>query len=147
MGNVPSGKIAEPKRILIVDDDLLSCEILKVMLSKYGTCDIVQDSLDAVGLVVDSAIDNKLYDLIVVDYVMPGINGGLLTGLAFNAITFVSSKATPKVFMVSGNVLEGVLSCDEYACYDEFIEKPVQAKLVDELMHKYFSQNSPQMTC
>lgn len=62
-------------RILIAEDDLSSRKFLFKYLSQFGECDLVVDGLEALDAILLSVKDNKLYDLICLDIMMPKIDG------------------------------------------------------------------------
>lgn len=62
-------------RILIAEDDLVSRKFLSGFLSKYGQCDIVVDGLEALDAFLLSLKDEKHYDLICLDIMMPKVDG------------------------------------------------------------------------
>lgn len=62
-------------RILIAEDDLSSRKFLFKFLSKYGECDLVVDGLEALDAVLMSLKENKPYDLICLDIMMPKVDG------------------------------------------------------------------------
>lgn len=62
-------------RILIAEDDLMSRKFLCAFLSKYGVCDIVVDGLEALDAFLLSLKDEKPYDLICLDIMMPKVDG------------------------------------------------------------------------
>lgn len=62
-------------RSLIAEDDLVSRKFLSKFLSQYGECDLVVDGLEALDAVLISMKDNKLYDLICLDIMMPKVDG------------------------------------------------------------------------
>lgn len=63
------------KRILIVEDDMVSRKFLSKYLSRYGDCDLVVDGLEAIDAYMLSTQDNSIYDLICLDVMMPKIDG------------------------------------------------------------------------
>ena len=62
-------------RILIAEDDLLSRKFMQKFLSRFGTCDIAADGLEAVDSILISIKEKKYYDLICLDIMMPKIDG------------------------------------------------------------------------
>jgi two-component system chemotaxis response regulator CheY len=62
-------------RVLIAEDDLISRKFLFKFLSKYGDCDIVVDGLEALDAYLLAIKDNKPYDLICLDIMMPRVDG------------------------------------------------------------------------
>lgn len=63
------------KRILIVEDDMVSRKFLSKFLSRYGDCDLVVDGLEAIDAYMLSTQDDSTYDLICLDVMMPKIDG------------------------------------------------------------------------
>ncbi len=62
-------------RFLIVDDDPCCRLLLKAMLENYADCDLAFDGSEAVEAVRLSLQDERPYDLICLDIMMPGIDG------------------------------------------------------------------------
>jgi len=67
----PSGRFLN---ILVVDDDYLTRRTLTAMLKPYGSCDVASDGKDAI-LAFTSALDDRPYDLVCMDIMMPGMDG------------------------------------------------------------------------
>ncbi len=63
------------KRILIVEDDMVSRKFLSKFLSRYGDCDLVVDGLEAIDAYLLALQDGLPYDLICLDVMMPKIDG------------------------------------------------------------------------
>ena len=62
-------------RILIAEDDLVSRKFLFKFLSRYGECDLVVDGLEALDAFLISIKDDRHYDLICLDIMMPKVDG------------------------------------------------------------------------
>ncbi|OGI07510.1 MAG: hypothetical protein A2Y40_07290 [Candidatus Margulisbacteria bacterium GWF2_35_9] len=62
-------------KIMVVDDDETSVEMICAILSKYGTCDKYYEGLKAVNAFERSLEENKPYDLVTLDLAMPEMNG------------------------------------------------------------------------
>jgi two-component system, chemotaxis family, chemotaxis protein CheY len=62
-------------RVLIVDDDFVSRRLMQKMLSEYGECDIAIDGAEAISAFQLAWQEEKPYDLICMDIVMPNIDG------------------------------------------------------------------------
>ncbi|MDF2484972.1 MAG: response regulator receiver protein [Herbinix sp.] len=62
-------------KILIAEDDLSSRKFLYKFLSQYGECDMVVDGLEALDAFLISLKENKPYDLICLDIMMPKVDG------------------------------------------------------------------------
>ncbi|WP_297426401.1 response regulator [Clostridium sp.] len=62
-------------KILIVDDEFIGRRILTSYLSKYGTCDMASNGLEAIEAFKLAYEEGEPYNLICLDIVMPEING------------------------------------------------------------------------
>ena len=62
-------------KILIVDDDEANQIILTGLLKKYGECICEDDGKKALGTFVEAFYDNSPFDLILLDIMMPNIDG------------------------------------------------------------------------
>jgi len=62
-------------KTLIVDDDPLCRELLRVVLAPHGHCDMAFDGSEAVAAVRLAVEDRTPYDLITLDIMMPGLSG------------------------------------------------------------------------
>jgi two-component system, chemotaxis family, chemotaxis protein CheY len=62
-------------RFLIVEDDFTSRMILQRFLSPYGVCDVVIDGNEALQAFQMAWEENKPYDLICMDIMMPNLDG------------------------------------------------------------------------
>jgi len=62
-------------RILIVEDDYVSQEKLKVLLKKRGACDVAEDGDMALDMFEKAHGEANPYDLITMDIDMPGMDG------------------------------------------------------------------------
>lgn len=63
------------KKILIVEDDMISRKFLSKFLDRYGDCDMVVDGLEAIDAYLLSVKDKEPYDLICLDIMMPKVDG------------------------------------------------------------------------
>jgi len=108
------GETSQPINILIVDDDKYIAEILTEIVSdKERAVDVCYDGLNAV-----ENIQNNLYDLIIVDLVMPKVGG--LDVLKY------AKRANPDVLVIiiTGYAsLETAVTAVQEGAYD-YIRKP-----------------------
>lgn len=61
--------------ILIVEDDFTFRRILTIYLKAIGECDVAVDGDEAVAAVKAALGEGRPYDLVVLDIMMPGLNG------------------------------------------------------------------------
>ncbi|MBN1817533.1 MAG: response regulator [Sedimentisphaerales bacterium] len=62
-------------RFLIVEDDAVSRELLRLHLSDYGTCFEVPNGLLASEVIRNSLQEEEPFDAVFLDIMMPGMNG------------------------------------------------------------------------
>jgi two-component system chemotaxis response regulator CheY len=62
-------------RILIAEDDYVSRKFLFKLLSQYGECDVTVDGMEAIEVFLMSLEDEKYYDLVCLDIMMPEVDG------------------------------------------------------------------------
>lgn len=62
-------------RVLIVDDDYFSRSFLEYILHPYAVCDAVENGEEAIMAFQRALADNKPYDLVCLDLLMPVVDG------------------------------------------------------------------------
>ncbi len=62
-------------RVLIVEDEHISRKLLQRLLSAYGECDIAVNGREAIDAFRMSMAENKPYDFICMDILMPEVDG------------------------------------------------------------------------
>jgi two-component system chemotaxis response regulator CheY len=62
-------------KILVVDDSASARGLVASYLEPFGSCDQASDGKRAVDLVNDALADDKPYDLVVMDLIMPEMDG------------------------------------------------------------------------
>ena len=84
-------------RVLVVDDNIVNSMVLSTMLERYG----IQADIASSGMEAIQRVCNAKYDIILMDYLMPDMDGVETT----KQIMFVSNgKSKPKVIGVSATV-------------------------------------------
>lgn len=68
-------KEKKPLRILIVEDEFINRRLLTQLLSRFGGCDVAVNGTEAIESFKLSIEENKYYDLICLDIMMPGMDG------------------------------------------------------------------------
>jgi two-component system chemotaxis response regulator CheY len=62
-------------KILIAEDDYASRKFMYSFLSKYGECDLAVDGMEAVESFIIAIKEQRPYDLVCLDIMMPRLNG------------------------------------------------------------------------
>ncbi|MFZ6745093.1 response regulator [Undibacterium sp. JH2W] len=126
-----TGRLLDDVRILVVDDNQVSREILTEMLS-YFHVDVstAEDGGSALDMLRNAG--DKAYDLALIDWRMPGMNGDEVTK-RIHLDTAI--KSPPKIVMVTAYGREDVIHLAELAGVDGFLIKPVSpSTLLDAIL-------------
>jgi two-component system, chemotaxis family, chemotaxis protein CheY len=125
-------------KCLIVEDDRVSCHVLEKMISRYGTYDVVDNGQKAVDLFRQAHESNCSYDLILMDIMMPEIDGlkSVLTIRGIEALMKIPLMQRVTVIMTT--VLDDprtVMKALHESDADSYLVKPIRLqKLEEELL-------------
>ena len=112
--------------VLVIDDDPVACDHAKLILSHMGiTCETVLSGEEAVELVKIRHIRREDFNLILVDWKMPGMNGLETT----KQIRSIVGNNTPIIILTSYN-WEDIEEEAREAGVDTFASKPLFAGTV-----------------
>jgi two-component system chemotaxis response regulator CheY len=75
MLNKLNRQMGESLRSLIAEDDIVCRKFLHQYLSKYGLCISTVDGREAVDAFILAIEENKPYDLVCLDIIMPSLDG------------------------------------------------------------------------
>ena len=123
-------------RILIVEDDPGSRQILQHILSPYGHCDFAEDGLAAVAAFEQAHAENRPYELICLDLLMPHMNGQEALKRIREIETAKSIEGLSRVKIVITTALdssENVLTAFREGCEAYFVKPYRKDKLLAEL--------------
>ena len=82
-------------RILAVDDERPIAELLRLSLARAGyECVCAYDGVEAANL-----IEKELFDLILLDIMLPGIDG-------FELMDYIKSTGIPVIFLTAKNAVQ-----------------------------------------
>ena len=123
-----AGPLLQGIRVLVVDDNSVSREIMAEMLRFFHLdVELAANGADALALVA-----HKPFDLILMDWRMPGMNGDEVT-MRLHGNANLSPR--PKVVMVTAYGREDVIRQAEQAGVDGFLIKPVSpSTLLDTIL-------------
>jgi len=132
--------IAEPMpygSVLVVDDVDTNLYVVKGLLAFYDlnveTCISGYEALDKVK-------QGKVYDIIFMDYMMPGLNG-------IEAMQGIRSMGyTNPIIVLTANAMIGKAEEFIEKGFDGFISKPIQTKHLNKILQKYIkSKHLPEV--
>lgn len=124
-------------RILIVEDDFVSRNMLQHILAEYGHCDIAVDGQEAVDAFKHAWGESKPYDLICMDIMMPNLDGheALNQIRDFENQMNLDSNSEAKVIMTTGlNDNKSVSEAFYKGSASSYFVKPIDRnKMLEEL--------------
>lgn len=121
--------------VLVVDDNKSARDVLKHMLSSFGfKIDTASNSQNAISA-IKQCDDNEMYDLILIDWKMPDLNG-LETSKLIKADKTILKQ--PKIIMITAYPQEELVDEVDKAGLDGFLIKPVSPSLLfNSIMHAF----------
>ncbi|MCK6426546.1 MAG: response regulator [Burkholderiaceae bacterium] len=126
-----AGPLLQGLRVLVVDDNRVSLEILSGML-RYFRLEVATATSGAAALAALRDAAEAPFDLVLMDWRMPGMNGDETTR-RLHADGAIARQ--PKVVMVTAYGREDVLRLAEQAGVDGFLIKPVSpSSLLDTVL-------------
>jgi two-component system chemotaxis response regulator CheY len=125
-------------KILVVDDEMVSREKMKLIMSHFGQCEAVENGVEAVKIFVKAWESWTPYDLISLDVQMPEMDGievlGKIRGLELEK--GVSDNRRAKIVMVTARAdTETLVSCIQAGCND-YVIKPFDKATVAKKLAK-----------
>ena len=130
--NISSNKELElgDKLILVVDDVPLNLKVVEVLLKPFGVnVELVNNGKDALEM-----MKQKKYDLILLDHMMPGMDGVETLKQAREISDYYKDAA---IIALTGNA--SVTARDEYLCmgFTDYLEKPILQDKMKEILKAY----------
>lgn len=125
-------------RILIAEDDLTSKKFMDKFLSKFGQCDFAVDGVETVDTFLIALKEEKPYDLICLDIMMPRVDGiKVLKAIRdLEEQNGVLPENRSKVIMTSALYDKQTISNAYHAGCDAYVWKPVDIEKFTEEMKK-----------
>ncbi len=119
-------------KMLIVEDDYISRNILMHHLSEFGTCDIATNGKEALDIIKIAITHERVYDVVLLDIMMPEMSGlEFLTYLrAFEEEYGIKGLDRVKVIMTTAlSDTETVFKAFKEQC-DGYLVKPIKKEQV-----------------
>ena len=120
-----------PLRILLVEDNIFNQKIARLMLERLGyQIDIANDGLEAL-----EAIENQLYDLILMDVQMPKMDGITATKLIRSMLDNPIHKV--QIIAITANAIpEDIQKCLD-AGMNDYVNKPIDIQTIIQLVQRF----------
>ena len=117
------------KKILVVDDNKLNLKVTSRLLEPYNAnVTLLESGIEAIDLIKES----NIYDLILIDQMMPGMDG--ITTLS--KLKEIEGFNTP-IVVLTADAIKG--RKEEYlnSGFDDYISKPIDKKELSRVLKKY----------
>ena len=114
-------------KIMIVEDDVPSRDLLKLFLADFGQCDLASNGRQALEAVEQAIADDDPYDLICMDIMMPEMDGmeALRAIRRLEIKHFMKESDSVKIIMVTAKgQAADVMEAFESGC-EAYIIKPI----------------------
>lgn len=127
-------------KCLIVEDDLISTQVLKGLISSHvAAYDIVTNGLDGIEWFLRAHTENSPYDLILIDIMMPEVNGlqSVLTIREKEAFMNIPFMQRVKIIMTTvlddpRTIMKALYESDS----DSYLIKPIRLQKLEGELRK-----------
>ena len=126
-------------KLLIVEDDFIARHVLKDMLVEYGECDVVVDGREAVQSFKMALKEEKPYDVIFLDIMMPNVDGleALKQIRSFEKDSGIAPPKEVKVIMTTAlDDPKTVVGAYYRGGADSYLVKPITKAMIADEMRK-----------
>ncbi len=125
------------RKIMIVDDDFVTCELLEELLTPYGSCQIVENGFEALRAFHYAHAKNQPFDLITLDISMPDVDGNTVLEAIREwelAMEFQRDEREVKIIMVTAKTsMKDRLQSLRKGC-EVYIAKPIRKELIEDAL-------------
>lgn len=122
--------------VLIVDDNEVNLRVACALLEQYGLApDVAASSFEALWKVAE-----KQYQLILMDYMMPGISG---TEIMLNIRNSYGNYRNVPFVVLTANAIEGAREQMLQEGFDDYLSKPIYREFLEEILTKWLSSPIP----
>lgn len=124
-------------KILIVDDSKYQRYTIQSVLSNYGNCDEAENGKEAVNLFTEALQNENGYDLIIMDILMPVMNGheSLRKIMSIQKLLPDNVKKAKAIMLSSLDDPQNMMEAQYDSGADYYITKPFEEETLVEAMH------------
>ena len=123
-------------RILVVDDIQTNLSVVEGILSPYGVkMDFARGGAEAVDLVRENE-----YDLVLMDHMMPGVDGLMATGL-IRGLEGERFKTLP-IVALTANAVSGMREVFLQNGFNDFLAKPIEIAKLTAVLDKWLPRTN-----
>ncbi|MDE6389595.1 MAG: response regulator [Lachnospiraceae bacterium] len=120
-------------RILLVDDNKVNLKVAEGLLRPYKMCIEMADS----GQQAIEMIQNRVYDLVFMDHMMPQMDGVEATKI-IRGMDGERFREMP-IIALSANAVRGARELFLEAGMNDFVAKPIEMRIMDRTLRKWLS--------
>lgn len=126
------------RRVLVVDDNLTNCHLMQNIFGYIGIeCTFCTGGPDALRILGTAIKEDQLFDLIVTDHQMPGMDGITLVKEIKQSL---KDRPQPFILMLSSLDKGMCLEAAEQAGIDMFLTKPVKLQELNNILQSIFGK-------
>ena len=122
-------------KILLIDDEPALCTIMKLNLERTGEYEVETASSGEEGL---KMVEQKKYDLVITDFKMPGIDGGIVV----EAIKAMKPDAPVVIFSIYHDD-DMTISQNTRSKADAIISKPIDHDQLHKAIKDALTKGNP----
>ena len=122
-------------RILVTDDNEINLKVIASLLKSY---DIRVDTANSGKKAVEMCMNNP-YDIVLMDHMMPGMDGVEAMQRIRNLVDDNTYRSV--IVAVTANAISGVREMLLSEGFDDYISKPVDVKLLEDMLIKFLPEN------
>ena len=131
----PRGVLRE---VLVIDDNITNCKLMQGIFEYlHIRCKICYSGTEALEIIKKAIENNKLFDLIITDHQMPGMNGITLV----REIKKIVGAGEPFILMLSSLEKTMIRKEAEEIGIDRFLSKPVKINELVSLLSSLFERS------
>lgn len=119
--------------ILIVNNVFADLKMLNEIFSHYGNCTTTQDVIIAEQKIHQAYLENKSFDVIIINIEMPRISGLELLDIIQNNETLLFIKPAKKILIAESNTRANLLEIGKKKS-DAILTKPIESKFVHRML-------------
>lgn len=126
----PKGFITKDTKILVVDDNIMNLKVMEGILGKYKVSVVTANS----GKAALQVIEKKDFDLVLMDHMMPEMDGIETLHRIRNMIG--NYYRSVPIVALTANTIAGAREMFLEEGFDDFIEKPVECSVLERVLQR-----------
>ena len=129
-------------RLLVTDDIATNLKVVEGLLAPYKTTvDTCTNGLQAIEMVKRAVSDNRDYDIVFMDHMMPGMDGIETTAAIRLWEKEQQIKGNPRkqipIIALTANAVVGMREMFIKNGFNDFISKPIDVSKLDEMLNRW----------